>query len=69
MVPELGSVAVQAVQVTEKVRTQFRSEFLNAFNTPRFGGPNTGVTSSSFGRDHQPGNSPRQIQFGLKFLW
>jgi hypothetical protein len=54
---------------TERVRAQFRSEFLNAFNTPRFGGPTTGVTSSSFGRITSQGNSPRQLQFGLKFLW
>ncbi len=54
---------------TERLRAQFRSEFLNAFNTPRFGGPTTGVTSSSFGRISSQSNSPRQIQFGLKFLW
>jgi hypothetical protein len=30
----------------ERLRLQFRAEMLNAFNTPRFGGPNTTVTSS-----------------------
>lgn len=54
---------------TERIRAQFRGEFLNAFNTPRFGGPTTGVTSSSFGRISSQANSPRQLQFGLKFLW
>jgi hypothetical protein len=53
----------------ERVRIQFRAEFLNAFNTPRFGGPNTTVTSSSFGIITGQANSPRQTQFGLKFLW
>ena len=53
----------------ERVRIQFRAEFLNAFNTPRFGGPNTSVTSSSFGIITGQANSPRQTQFGLKFLW
>ena len=53
----------------ERVRVQFRAEFLNAFNTPRFGGPNTSVTSSSFGIITSQANSPRQTQFGLKFLW
>jgi hypothetical protein len=53
----------------ERVRIQFRAEFLNAFNTPRFGGPNTTVTSSSFGIITSQANSPRQTQFGLKFLW
>ena len=51
------------------LRLQFRSEFLNAFNTPRFGGPNTTVTSSSFGVITSQANAPRQIQFGLKLLW
>ncbi len=54
---------------TERLRTQLRGEFLNAFNTPRFSGPNTSVTSTSFGRITSQGNAPRQIQFGLKFLW
>ena len=54
---------------SERMRVQFRTEFLNAFNTPRFGGPNTSVTSSSFGFISSQGNSPRQTQFGLKLLW
>jgi hypothetical protein len=53
----------------EKLRVQFRVEALNAFNTPRFGGPNTSVTSSSFGLISSQANSPRQLQFGLKLLW
>jgi hypothetical protein len=56
-------------QALEKLRVQFRSEFLNAFNTPRFGSPNTSVTSSSFGIVSSQANAPRQIQFGLKLLW
>lgn len=54
---------------TEKLRVQFRAEFLNAFNTPRFGSPNTSVTSSSFGVVSSQANAPRQTQFGLKLLW
>jgi hypothetical protein len=53
----------------EKLRVQFRVEALNAFNTPRFGGPNTSVTSASFGLISSQANSPRQVQFGLKLLW
>ena len=53
----------------ERMLVQFRAEFLNAFNTPRFGGPNTSVTSSSFGQITGQANSPRQIQFGLKLIW
>ncbi|HET8548493.1 MAG TPA: hypothetical protein VFL57_10835, partial [Bryobacteraceae bacterium] len=56
-------------RATERVSTQIRAEFLNAFNTPRFGNPNTNVTATSFGRITSQSNDPRQIQFGLKFLW
>jgi hypothetical protein len=55
--------------VTERVTTQFRAEFFNAWNTPRFGTPNTSVTSSTFGVISSQANTPRQIQFGLKVLW
>ncbi len=48
---------------------QFRTEFFNIFNTPRFSNPNTSVTSSSFGRITSQANDSRQVQFGLKFLW
>ena len=53
----------------ERLKAQFRGEFLNAFNTPRFSGPDTSVTSQTFGRISSQANSPRQLQFGLKFLW
>lgn len=51
------------------LRAQFRAEALNAFNTPRFGNPNTSVTSSARGTINSQANSPRQIQMGLKILW
>ena len=54
---------------TERLNVQFRAEALNAFNTPRFAGPNTTVTSTSFGVITAQANAPRQIQFGLKLLW
>ena len=56
-------------RITERVKIQFRGEFLNAFNTPRFSGPNTSVTSSTFGAITSQANAPRQIQFGLKLLF
>jgi hypothetical protein len=52
--------------VREPLRLQFRSEFFNLTNTPQFGAPNTSVGSSTFGQVTSQGNSPRQIQFGLK---
>ncbi|MFB3906668.1 MAG: TonB-dependent receptor domain-containing protein [Acidobacteriota bacterium] len=56
-------------RLTEQLKLQFRAEALNAFNTPRFSGPNTSVTSSSFGIISSQANAPRQIQFGLKVLF
>jgi len=56
-------------QPTEKLKVQFRVEALNAFNRVQFSGPNTSVTSGSFGRVSAQANAPRQLQFGLKLLW
>jgi hypothetical protein len=57
------------IRITEKLQTQFRAEFFNAFNQVVFGGPNTSVTSNTVGVITGQANSPRQIQFGLKLLW
>jgi hypothetical protein len=51
------------------MKAQFRFEALNAFNTVQFSGPNTSVTSTSFGVITGQANAPRQLQFGLKLLW
>jgi hypothetical protein len=56
-------------QATERVKAQLRMEALNAFNTPRFGSPNTSVTSSSFGVITSQSNAPRQIQLALKVIF
>ncbi|MEZ5356169.1 MAG: carboxypeptidase regulatory-like domain-containing protein [Bryobacteraceae bacterium] len=56
-------------RVTERVLSQFRAEFFNAANRVQFGNPNTSVTSGAFGVITSQGNAPRQVQFGLKFLW
>jgi hypothetical protein len=52
--------------VREPLKLQFRTEFFNMTNTPQFSAPNTSVGSSTFGQVTSQGNSPRQIQFGLK---
>jgi len=56
-------------RLRESLTLQFRTELFNAWNTPRFGSPNTSVTSSSFGVITSQANAPRQVQFGLKLLW
>jgi hypothetical protein len=52
--------------VREPLRLQFRAEFFNLTNTPQFSAPNTSLGSNTFGQVTSQGNSPRQIQFGLK---
>jgi hypothetical protein len=54
---------------TERVHIKFRADALNAANHPRFSGPNTSVTSGSFGQVTGQSNAPRQVQLGLKVTW
>lgn len=57
------------LDVTSAIRAQVRLEVLNAMNRVQFSGPNTSVTSSSFGVVSGQANAPRQLQIGLKMLW
>ena len=52
-----------------RARLQARVEAFNAFNRVQFSGPNTSVTSGSFGVVSGQANTPRQLQFGIKALW
>ncbi len=62
---------IKNTEITEGKNLQFRAEFLNAFNHPLFGAPNTNVTQASFGRitASNQANYPRRIQLTLKFLF
>jgi hypothetical protein len=54
----------------EKFNLEFRTEFFNIFNRVQFAAPNTSCCSNnnpSFGQVSADVNSPRLIQFGLKF--
>ena len=57
------------LEVRQGITAQFRIEALNAFNRVQFSGPNTSVTSSTFGVISGQANAPRQLQFGFKLLW
>jgi hypothetical protein len=68
------------LNMTERVRMQFRAEFFNAFNRPQYFSPNVTFTlpagnafgaitpNASFGKISQAGDA-RQIQLGLKFYY
>lgn len=53
--------------ITERFKTQFRTEVFNLTNTPQFSQPNTDITSGDFGkiRSTRLGTN-RQIQFALR---
>ncbi len=53
----------------KKITAQLRIECFNLFNTPQFAGPNTSVTSASFGQITAQANDPRDLQFAMKILF
>jgi Carboxypeptidase regulatory-like domain len=60
---------IKNFSITERFKFQLRGEFLNAFNHPQFGDPNTDPTSSNFGRVTSQSNLPRNVQIGLKLIF
>jgi hypothetical protein len=52
-------------QITERINTDFRAEFYNLPNTSHFNGPNSDVSSASFGQISSSFGE-RQIRFGLR---
>jgi hypothetical protein len=61
--------AAKSFRITEKARLQFRGEFFNALNRAQWGNPDTGITSSNYGKITSQANIPRQIQLGLKLTY
>ena len=54
-------------KIRERINFQFRAEAFNAFNTPIYQGPDTGLTSNSFGRvTISQQNFPRSMQFAFR---
>ncbi len=56
-------------RTTEKQYLQFRAEFFNAFNNVSFGAPNRDASSAQFGFINAQANTPRVIQFALKYYF
>jgi hypothetical protein len=59
----------RAFPFTESKRVEFRAELFNAFNTPRFGQPDSTVGDQYFGQVNYTANSPRIIQLALKLYF
>jgi len=55
--------------ITEKKDLEFRLDLINAFNHVTWDNPNTDINSSNFGRVTTQWNTPRFIQFQLRFVF
>jgi hypothetical protein len=55
--------------VRERSRVELRAECFNLTNTPIFSAPNTNIETASAGRVTSTANTPRQIQFALKYIF
>jgi hypothetical protein len=60
---------IKNFSVKERVKIQLRGEFLNAFNHPQFGDPNTDPTNTNFGKVTSQSNLARNVQIGLKVVF
>jgi len=53
--------------ITESSKLQFRAEAFNLPNNAYFNGPSTSIDNATVGRVTGTSNSPRQLQFALKY--
>jgi len=61
--------AMKYFRVTERMKLQFRCEWLNAANHSHFDVPNTNPTNQAFGTITGTVGYPRQVYFALKLLF
>jgi hypothetical protein len=61
--------ALKNTKITEKVKVQFRGEFLNAFNHPFFATPGTDPANTAFGTISATRGYARRIQLGIKLMY
>jgi hypothetical protein len=55
--------------VLEKRSVEFRAEAFNLFNNVVYSAPVSSLTASNFAQVTSTANTPRTLQFGLKFKW
>jgi hypothetical protein len=65
----LDATLAKNTLLTEKLTLQFRTEFFNLTNTPRFSPPNTVFGNTAFGVVSSQANQPRIVQFALKLIY
>ncbi|HEX5081794.1 MAG TPA: carboxypeptidase-like regulatory domain-containing protein [Blastocatellia bacterium] len=66
---QLDANILRRFPVTEKKTLEFRLDMINTFNHVLWNNPNTDITSSNFGRVTTQWNTPRFIQFQLRFAF
>jgi hypothetical protein len=62
----LNASIFRTINISDRLKFEFRSEWLNATNTPYFANPNTQVGSNSFGLISSTTSSPRTINLDGK---
>jgi Carboxypeptidase regulatory-like domain/TonB dependent receptor-like, beta-barrel/TonB-dependent Receptor Plug Domain len=65
----LDAALMREVRLGSTRRVQLRWEVFNASNHPSYGLPNASLGSPDFGTIRTTVSAPRQMQFGLKFLF
>ena len=56
-------------RVNERLDTEFRAEFYNAWNHTQFANPDGNFSDLTFGQVVKTREGPRVLQFGLKLLF
>lgn len=60
---------MKSVRLGNQKRLQLRWEVFNVLNRPSYGLPNTNLLSRDFGTIRSTVSTPRQMQFGVKFIY
>jgi len=66
---QLDANFLRRFPLTEKQALEFRLDLINTFNHVLWENPNTDITSSNFGRVTTQWNTPRFIQFQLRYTF
>ena len=59
----------KSFRITESKRFEIRAEAFNVFNMQILGTPGADVTQGNLGVIHSVSSTPRELQFGAKFIF